>query len=116
MSYQVKTGDIAISNVLLEIAAENGWNIRGCGGNIYRPYLVFYPEPDGFVAWNEEICDEHQTTTIPEFIVFLKEKLLPVIKIGKWLVEFQDDGISVGCQFVDTATVDAIHERLHAND
>lgn len=111
-SYQVETGDVAISNALLEIAITNGWKFDFEPKQV-RPYLLFYSGKRD-IRWNQCAYPEHTTVIIPEFIALLKKGPQQIIKIGDNVVEFKDDGITVGCQFVDTATVDAIHKQLHA--
>ena len=120
-SYQVETGDVAISDALLKSAAENGWKgDRNLVGQ-HRAWLVLNTTDGlGAYAWNIQGYPRHETLTIPEFLALLRKgpptPKEPPIVIGSVEVQFRTDGIIIPCCYIDTATVDAIHTRLHAND
>ena len=117
--YQVETGDIAISDVLLKIAAETGWEIwHGMKlGTLHYPYVLL--KSGRKIDWNGGWNNSYSTISIPDAIKKLRDNPFPPpppICIGNKSVEFKTDGIKVGCEFIDIKTVDAIHERLHSDD
>lgn len=119
--YQVETGDIELSDLLLKIAQDKGWrNVPGRLG-CQTPWLVIdLAVPD--VGWNTEGYDKWPTVSASKFIELLRKGPPQSIRIGGTLVEFQTNGegehygIRVGCQFVDAATIDAIHKRFPQDD
>lgn len=119
-TYQVETGDVAISSALLAIAEDHGWKIWGGISNRYCPWLVLTSDGEGGlrVDWNKRPVGRHDTVSIPDFVALLRKGPPPPskeeqIRIGGDIVLFQSGGIAVGCVSVPTATVDAIHARLH---
>jgi hypothetical protein len=52
---------------------------------------------------------------LSELLSLIAEDLrTPPIKVGDYTVEFKEGGVQVGCTFVPTATVNAIHEKLNS--
>lgn len=116
-SYQVETVDVAISDALITIAEKCGWQ-HTLEPGAPRPWLIINGSlGDGWFDWNVTSFSSHKTVSIPEFIRLLKAKPSPPpILIGDYEVDFRSNGVVLPSSFVDTATVDAIHARLHADD
>lgn len=117
-SYQVQTHCLEISDLLVKIARENGWSNVPESGHQW-PWLLLCP--DGRRGdWSNCGLQLHQTVSIREFIDLLKKPAIPkepLIMIGEHEVEFRTNGILLlSCRFIDTATIDEIHARLHADD
>lgn len=112
MSYEVETGDVTISEALVKLAKRNGWKVF-FNGYACSYLLIGTVVGESQLGWNDSSYGQHETVSVPEFIRLLKKGPVPVLKIGDYEVEFKDNGIQVGYVFVDTATVDKIHSRLH---
>ena len=85
-SYQVETGDVAISDAIIAIAKARDFPVRAylLATGKDRPYLIINNE--GTLSWNAAAFNNHKTVTVAEFVKLLKSKREPPNVIGRYKV------------------------------
>jgi len=110
MGKQIETHDVRVSDALLAMARENGW--QTADRTLHCPFLVIYEE-DRRVGWNDKAFGGLELIGLGEAVRILRCPPRKEIAVGLRRIFITDTGIRIGCVDIPAEKVDEVHKAMH---